>query len=103
MDEKAFAIRLMTLREKKGATARDMSLTIGQNPGYINSIETGKTLPSLTGFFYMCEYLEITPQEFFDTSADNPIKLRSIMEGLKRLNDSQLNTVASVVNSLLQK
>ena len=46
MDEKDFAIRLARLREKKGVSARDMSLSIGQNPGYINSIETGKFKPS---------------------------------------------------------
>ena len=52
MDEKDFAIRLARLREKKGVSARDMSLSIGQNPGYINNIETGKSKPSLDGFFY---------------------------------------------------
>ncbi len=49
MDEKDFAIRLAWLREKKGVSARDMSLSIGQNPGYINNIETGKAKPSLDG------------------------------------------------------
>lgn len=39
MDEKDFAIRLARLREKKGVSARDMSLSIGQNPGYIHLYE----------------------------------------------------------------
>lgn len=38
MDEKAFSLRLSKLRERKGVSARDMSLSIGQNPGYINNI-----------------------------------------------------------------
>lgn len=42
MDKSFFATRLTTLREKKGVSARDMSLSIGQNPGYINNIESGK-------------------------------------------------------------
>ena len=37
MDEKDFSLRLAQLREKKGVSARDMSLSIGQNPGYINN------------------------------------------------------------------
>ena len=49
MNEKDFAIRLARLREKKGVSARDMSLSIGQNPGYINNIETGKSKPSARG------------------------------------------------------
>ena len=51
MDEKAFSLRLAQLREKKGVSARDMSLSIGQNAGYINNIESGKSMPSLSGFF----------------------------------------------------
>lgn len=38
MDEKDLALRLARLREKKGVSARDMSLSIGQNPRYINTI-----------------------------------------------------------------
>ena len=49
MDEKDFSLRLAQLREKKGVSARDMSLSMGQNPGYINNIESGKSMPSLTG------------------------------------------------------
>ena len=67
MDEKDFSLRLAKLREKKGVSARDMSLSIGQNPGYINNIESGKSMPSLSGIFYICEYLGITPSDFFDT------------------------------------
>ena len=55
MDEKDFALRLAQLREKKNVSAREMSLAIGQNPGYINNIESGKSLPSLPGVFYICE------------------------------------------------
>ena len=60
MDEKDFALRLVQLREKKNVSAREMSLAIGQNPGYINNIESGKSLPSLPGVFYICDYLGIT-------------------------------------------
>ena len=66
MNEKDFSLRLAKLRERMGVSARDMSLSIGQNPGYINNIETGKSMPSLAGIFYICDYLEITPSEFFD-------------------------------------
>lgn len=103
MDEKDFAIRLARLREKKGVSARDMSLSIGQNPGYINNIETGKSKPSLDGIFFICEYLGITPCEFFDTESSNPSKLDNIIKDLKKLNDQQLEAVASVIKELIKK
>lgn len=103
MDEKDFALRLAMLRTKKGVSARDMSLSMGQNPGYINNIESGKSLPSLSGIFYICDYLKITPSELFDMDVDNPEKLKGIIEDMKRLNDKQLDTIASLVKDLINK
>ncbi len=62
--------RLIQLRLKHGVSARDMSLSLGQNSSYINNIENGKALPSMTVFFYICEYFNISPKEFF--SYENP-------------------------------
>lgn len=81
-------------------SARDMSLSIGQNPGYINNIESGKALPSLTGFFYICEYLNITPQEFFYTDLEHPEQIRSITNDLKKLDDRQLKNIAEIISDL---
>lgn len=82
MYETEFAQRLAQLRIQKGISARDMSLSIGQNPGYINTIENGKSFPTMTSFFYICEFLNVSPQEFFTTSIDNPSKVRQLMEKL---------------------
>ena len=103
MDEKDFALRLARLREKKGVSARDMSLSMGQNPGYINNIETGKSLPSLTGIFYICEYLGVSPSEFFDMENSNPSKLDDIVNAMKKLDDRQLDTIAMLVKDLIKK
>ena len=103
MDEKDFALRLAKLRTEKGVSARDMSLSMGQNPGYINNIESGKSMPSLTGIFYICDYLNITPQELFDLDSENPERLRGIIEDLKHLNNQQLNTIATLVKDLANR
>ncbi len=103
MENKDFALRLAKLREKKGVSARDMSLSIGQNPGYINNIESGKSHPSLSGIFYICEYLGVTPSEFFDTGSDDPVKISAIVKDLKRLDDKQLETIAALVKDLIRK
>ena len=103
MDEKEFAIRLARLREKKGVSARDMSLSIGQNPGYINNIESGKSKPSLEGIFYICEYLGVTTSEFFDMESSNPSKLDAIIADMKKLNDKQLDTIAALVKDLIRR
>ena len=63
-----FPSRLAELRIQRGVSARDMSLSLGQSESYINKIENKRTLPSMAGFIYICEYLGITPQEFFNAS-----------------------------------
>ncbi len=103
MNEKDFALRLATLRTKKNVSAREMSLAIGQNQGYINHIETGQGTPSLSGVFYICEYLGITPSEFFDIDNNNPAKLNKINEYLKKLDDDQLEMVESLVKNLAKE
>lgn len=99
--EDTFKDRLVELRLKKNVSARDMSLSMGQNPGYINNIESGKALPSLTGFFYICEYLDITPQEFFDTDLEYPEQVRSIINDLKKLDERQLRNISEIVKDLV--
>ncbi len=65
LSKEEFGLRLAKLREGKGVSARQMSLEIGQNKNYINSIETGHNYPTMSNFFDICEYLKITPQNFF--------------------------------------
>ena len=67
-----FAGRVTELRLQKGVSARDMSLSLGQSESYINKIENRRTLPSMNGFFYICEYLNISPRDFFDPQLQTP-------------------------------
>ena len=101
MFEEDFSIRLARLRTEKGVSARDMSLSIGQNPSYINNIETGKAMPSMSAFFFICDYLGITPMEFFDTDAEQPEELRKLTKNLKRLDKRQFRNIAEIVESLV--
>lgn len=102
MYEKDFSDRLIQLRLKKGVSARDMSLSIGQNPGYINNIETGKSLPSMTGFFYICEYLEITPMQFFNFDSAEPKELDLLYDDLSKLSESQFRNIREIVSELVK-
>ena len=100
MDELCFSRRLTELRVRKNVSAREMSLAIGQNPSYINRIENGLSLPSMQGFFYICEYLGVTPAEFFDTADRDPYLRREITDALRSLDARQLDIVLSVVKGL---
>lgn len=66
-----FSNRLSQLRIEKGISAREMSLDLGQNESYINRIENGKSMPSFEQFFNLCDYLNITPKDFFNEEKQN--------------------------------
>ena len=100
MEKSEFSVRLAKLRLNKGVSARDMSLSIGQSPSYINNIETGISFPSMTVFLYICEYLGITPAEFFDADLKNPSKEKELLNEIKGLSNEQLDNLISLARGL---
>jgi transcriptional regulator with XRE-family HTH domain len=101
MNEDFLSERLTALRMAKGVSARDMSLSIGQSANYINKIEGQKAYPSMTVFFYICDYLGITPQEFFDEGNPHPERIRVLTDDLMKLNDAALSHVSGIVRELV--
>nr|WP_325258503.1 helix-turn-helix transcriptional regulator [uncultured Oscillibacter sp.] len=100
MEKNDFIKRLVDLRIAKGVSARDMSLSIGQSAGYINNIENGVNYPSMTAFFYICDYLDISPKEFFDTETANPTKAHALLAAAQGLSDEQLDNLISIARGL---
>ena len=96
-------LRLSQLRLAKDVSARDMSLSLGQNANYINVIENGHAYPSMEGLFNICEYLGISVKEFFDDEVQQPERLRGLIADLRKLDSDQLAVVSAVVNGLLKK
>ena len=94
-----FYNRLIELRTQKGVSARDMSLSLGQSESYINKIENRRTLPSFTGFLYICEYFCITPQDFFSDGA-SPQKTNELLHELKKLTPEQTEHILQIVKDI---
>ena len=99
MDQKQFSERLSSLRIQKNVSARDMSLSIGQSPSYINNIESGIGFPSMSVFFYICDFLGVTPVEFFDSDQKSPIKCNKLMETIKSLDDKQIDLMIKIAEN----
>lgn len=99
--EKAFAERLAKLRMKKGMSARDMSLSMGQSSSYINKIESAQNMPSMSAFFYICESLDITPKEFFDDEIQDPSQMRRINTKLMHLSEKEINAIETMIDTLI--
>lgn len=97
---KWFSSRLSQLRIEKGVSARDMSLSLGQSESYINKIENGRTMPSMGGFFSICEYLELEPRDFFDRDNLAPQKNAAIAAEATMLSPECAEHVLQLIKDL---
>lgn len=98
--EDFFAKRLAALRSERKVSAREMSLSIGQNSSYINRIENGLTMPSMQGFFYICEYLKITPYDFFNVDDHHPAKIKKAAKLLNNLDEKHFDLIISLAEAI---
>lgn len=95
-----FSKRLTQLRQEKGVTARDMSLSLGQSESYINKIENNYSLPSMTGFFYICDYLGITPKDFFDYGEEKSVLTNTLLKSCGKLTPEQTEALIKFIETL---
>ncbi|MBP3372009.1 MAG: helix-turn-helix domain-containing protein [Clostridia bacterium] len=92
--------RITALRLKKGVSEYQMSFDLGHSRGYIYNISSGKALPPLREFFVICDYFGLTPQQFFDESAQNPLLLQQALDGMKKLSQEDLQLVMQLIDRL---
>ena len=100
MDERYIRNRISELRIQKNVSERGMSIDLGHSPSYIHSIASGKALPSMAEFLYICEYFKISPEESFDTSVSNPTLMQVVMEDLSELNENQILSIHEIIKGL---
>ena len=80
-----------------------MSLSLGQSESYINKIENRRTLPSMTGFFYICDYFEISPQEFFNSNISNPKQVKELLQQWEKLSPDFAEHILQVIKDINQE
>ena len=103
MYEQFIRERITQLRIKKGISEYQMSYDLGHSRGYIYNISSGKALPPMKEFLAICDYFEITPQQFFDTSSQSPELIQKALDGMKQLSESDMLMLLGIINRLLLK
>ena len=94
--------RITQLRLQKGISEYKMSYELGHCKGYINNISSGTALPSLSGFFAICDYFGITPLEFFNTEIKNPAQMEDLQRKLQKLSAEDFCLVLELIERLSQ-
>lgn len=95
--EEFISRRVAQLREQAEISARDMSLSLGLGAGYINNIENKNNMPSMQGFYYICEFLKISPKDFFDDGIQAPEALAELMNECKGLDRDSIQGLLTFI------
>lgn len=103
MDTDFVRKRITQLRMEKGVSEYQMSLDMGHSRSYIQSIVSGKSLPSMTEFLYMCEYLGVTPSAFFNEQMKNPALLQKAIDEMRSLPDKDILSLLSLIERFKEK
>ena len=80
-----------------------MSLDLGKNKSYIQSLSSGRSLPTMQNFLDICDYLDVSPQQFFDTDLHNLPLFEKAVELIKQLDDDDMLALIPMLNRLVQK
>ena len=103
MDNMFVRNRISELRTKKGVSEYKMSLDLGHSKSYIQSISSGKALPSFSEFLYICEYLGVTPKEFFDADLTEPQLVSKLTMLARNLTPEDLAVLINMAERLAEK
>ena len=103
MDFQFIRDRISVLRTKKNVSEYRMSTDLGHSKSYIQSISSGRSMPSLGEFLYICEYLGVTPREFFDEYMKEPQLVQKLYALTRNMSKADLNVLISTAERLNSK
>jgi len=103
METKFISERISVLRTKKNVSEYKMSTDLGHSKSYIQSISSGRSMPSMSEFLYICEYLGITPKEFFDDSIEEPQLVQKLYSLARNMSEKDLSVLIDLAERLSNK
>ena len=56
----------------------------------------------MSSFFYICEYLNVTPQEFFDFKGDHADGINALVDQLDKLDEEQIQALAAFIKTIVK-
>ena len=100
MDEQFIRNRLTKLRQQKQVSERKMSLDLGHSTSYIRSITSGRALPSMSEFLYICEYLGTTPMEFFNEEHETSLIEQEAIGYIHTMSEQDIRAMIEFIKQL---
>lgn len=90
MDQNFIKDRIGQLVADSGKSEKQISLDLGHSVGYIQSLTSGKSMPSIQMVFQICEYFDIPITDFFDPDIHHPLTMQKIRSYICQMNSDDL-------------
>ena len=103
MTEEYIRNRITELRLRKGVSEYQMSYDLGHSRGYVYNISSGKALPPMKEFLAICDYFDITPQQFFNDEESHPELIQKALVGMRQLDENDMLMLLGIIHRLLKK
>lgn len=100
MYEEFIRQRISQLRIQKGISEYKLSLDLGHSKGYIQSISSGRALPSMSEFINICEYFDITPYEFFNIETTDIFHLKELIYLVNSMSKEDISLIIQIAKRL---
>ncbi len=80
-----------------------MSTDLGHSKSYIQSITSGRALPSLSEFLVICRYFGISPRDFFDEEVREPLLVQQLCNLTHTMVAKDLIALINIADCLNEK
>lgn len=92
--------RITELRMRDDISEYQLSFNLGKSKSYIQTITSGKSLPSLSGLLELCEYFKITPYEFFSSDLYPGVSAEKLLSSMEHLDIENLSETVKFLATL---
>jgi transcriptional regulator with XRE-family HTH domain len=100
IDETFIRNRIRELREQKGVNEYNMSLDLSKSKGYIQNIMACRALPTIAEFLRICNYLGVTPKQFFDKEDNYPVLINQAIGIIRSFDKEGVKTALGILELL---
>lgn len=95
--ENFMRLRITELRLMNNVSEHKMSLDLGKSGSYIRGISNGISLPSMREFFNICNYFDVSPEEFFAPMQKAQKTRTLLMNEILKMDDAGLEKVFTFI------
>lgn len=100
MARRVFSKRLQQLRMERGVSQIQMSRDLKLADSYVFNIESDYSYPSMTNFFAICAYLDVTPAEFLQIEPESTGKEDDLWDLVRGFTNEEMDRLIALAREI---